>query len=402
MEQHTASSDLAIYREKLDQAQQLLGELDIDAWLLFVRETSLMGDPAMDLIAPFDLTWESVLLVGRDGSRTAIVGRYDTQPVEETGLWDRVWGYDASIGESLRDVLGALDPQRIAINYSASEVSADGLTHGLYLRLIELLRPTPYADRLHSAHPFLSRLRAQKTPGELRRLREAIAAAEQMFTLAAQSIRPGVSEREIAALIHEATFAQGMGTAWPAAACPIVNTGPHSPVGHATPTDLRVEPGHLVHIDFGVIRNGFCSDQQRMWYVLAEGESAPPADIQQAFALVREAIERSFATVKPGVQGWQVDEVAREVYRGAGLAEYQHALGHGVGRAVHDGGPLIGPRWDRYGQTPFGVLLPGMVFTLECGIETSRGYLGLEEEIVVTETGAEWLAPPQTELWLIK
>ncbi len=42
-----------------------------------------------------------------------------------------------------------------------------------------------------------------------------------------------------------------------------------------------------------------------------------------------------------------------------------------------------------------------MVFTLECGTHTSRGYLGLEEEIVVEADGARWLAPPQTDLWTI-
>uniref|UniRef100_UPI001124FA4D M24 family metallopeptidase n=1 Tax=Escherichia coli TaxID=562 RepID=UPI001124FA4D len=76
--------------------------------------------------------------------------------------------------------------------------------------------------------------------------------------------------------------------------------------------------------------------------------------------------------------------------------------GHGVGRAVHDGGPLLGPRWDRSGQTPYGMIEPGMVFTLECGVATARGYLGLEEEIVVEADGARWLSPPQTELWLIR
>jgi Xaa-Pro aminopeptidase len=89
------------------------------------------------------------------------------------------------------------------------------------------------------------------------------------------------------------------------------------------------------------------------------------------------------------------------VFIDAGMPEYQHALGHGVGRAVHDGGPLLGPRWDRYGQTPYGTLEVGMVFTLECGLETPYGYLGLEEEIVIEKDGARWLSPPQTQLSLV-
>lgn len=385
-----------IFEEKLAQAQQILGELDVDAWLLFVRETSMAGDPALKLIAPFDLTWESALLVDRNGTRLAIVGRYDVQPVEASGLFTTVTGYDASIGEALRAALDALDPHSIAINYSTSEVAADGLTHGMYLRLLELLRGTPFGERLRSAHELVSRLRAVKTAGEQAALVAALGAAGNIFELADQSIQVGVSEQQIAEAIHSATFAQGMGTAWPSSACPIVNTGPDSPVGHSTPTELTVQPGHLVHIDFGVLRDGFCSDQQRMWYV--DDGADPPEDVSRAWGVVRTAIMRGFEALKPGVQGWQVDEAARTVFREAGLPEYQHALGHGVGRSVHDGGTLLGPRWDRYGKTPFGVVEAGMVFTLECGVETSRGYLGLEEQVIVENQGARWLSPPQTEL----
>ncbi len=395
-------NDYPIYREKLDQARDLLESLDLDAWLLFVRETSMMGDPALRLIAPFDLTWESALIIFRDGMRVAIVGRYDAQPVESSGLFDQVIGYDAGIGESLRGALVSHDPQRIAINYSTSEVAADGLTHGMYLRLSELLDGTPYVERLSSAHALASRLRAVKTPGELQRLRAAIESAGAIFEEAARSIRVGVSERAIADLMRAAADRRGLGLAWHRDACPIVNTGPESPIGHAIPTDLTVQRGHLVHIDFGVTRDGYCSDQQRMWYVLDEGEASPPQEVLQAWRVTRTAIERSFNAIRPGMQGWQIDAIAREVFREAGLPEYQHALGHGVGRAVHDGGPLLGPRWDRYGQTPYGVIEPGMVFTLECGVATSRGYLGLEEEIVVEAGGARWLSPPQTELWLIR
>jgi Xaa-Pro aminopeptidase len=396
------SNDLALYQAKLEQAHTLLETLGLDAWLLFVRETSMVSDPALPLIAPFDLTWESALIVSRTNTRIAIVGRYDVQPIEATGLFTAVRGYDAAIGDQLRDTLRALDPQQIAINYSTSEVAADGLTHGMYLRLLELLDGTPYAERLVSAHALASSLRAQKTAQEQARLVAATASAEEIFKIVSQTIKVGVSERELAALMHREAAARGLTTAWESNSCPIVNTGPHSPIGHVTPTSLTVQPGHLVHIDFGVQRDGFCSDQQRMWYVLNEDETAPPAEVQQAWQVVRTAIERAFAFIKPGVQGWQVDEVARNVFREAGLPEYQHAVGHGVGRAVHDGGTLLGPRWDRYGQTPYGTVAPGMIFTLECGVQTAYGFLGLEDEIIIEDDGARWLAPPQTELWLVR
>ena len=390
----------AIYREKLDQAAGLLRELRVDTWLIFVRETSMGGDPALALVAPFDLTWESALIVTASGERMAIVGRLDVELVEATGLFGSVQGYDAGIGPALREVLARLDPGSIAINYSTSDVAADGLSHGLYLRLIQHLAGTPYVERLQSAHRLVSALRARKTPGEQALLLAAAEAADDIFLQAARFIVPGASESEIAGAFHAEVEGRGLQTAWGRDACPIVNTGPKSPVGHASPTHLVVEPGHLVHVDFGVKRAGFCSDHQRMWFVDGAGE--PPADVMAAFATVRGAIEKAFAFIRPGVHGFEVDAVARAMFEEGGLPAYQHALGHGVGRSVHDGGVLLGPCWDRYGDTPLGTVEAGMVFTLECGAMTSRGYLGLEEEIVVEPDGARWLSPPQTALWVIR
>lgn len=388
-----------VYSEKWEQAARLLPEFGFDMWLILVRETAMGSDPALTLVAPFDLTWESALLLGARGERIAIVGRYDMEPVEESGLLNEVVGYDAGIGPALRDALNRLEPDRLAINYSSSDVAADGLSHGLYLRLIQHLAGTPYLERLQSAHGFISTLRARKTPGELALLLAAVEAADDILLQSARFIVPGATEAEIAGAIRAATAARGLGLAWHEDGCPIVNTGPSSPVGHSRPGNLRVEPGHLVHVDFGVRRAGYCSDQQRMWYL--EGAGLPPPDVRKAFTVVREAIERAYAMVRPGVRGFEVDAVARQVFEDAGLPTYQHALGHGVGRAVHDGGVLLGPRWDRYGETPLRAVEAGMVFTLECGVQTSRGYLGLEEEIVVEADGARWLAPPQTELWVV-
>jgi Xaa-Pro aminopeptidase len=102
------------------------------------------------------------------------------------------------------------------------------------------------------------------------------------------------------------------------------------------------------------------------------------------------------------VVGWQVDAAARTYLVNAGYPEYQHGLGHHVGRAVHDGATMLGPRWDRYGQTPYGIVEAGNVFTLELGTAVpGRGYIGLEEDVLVTPTGIEWLSTPQRELWLI-
>jgi Xaa-Pro aminopeptidase len=91
------------------------------------------------------------------------------------------------------------------------------------------------------------------------------------------------------------------------------------------------------------------------------------------------------------------------VITSAGYPEYGHALGHHVGRTCHDGAGLLGPRWERYGQTPFRKVEPGNVFTLEPSIEDAggAGCLGIEEMVLVTDTGCQWLSHRQLTLPLI-
>ena len=108
--------------------------------------------------------------------------------------------------------------------------------------------------------------------------------------------------------------------------------------------------------------------------------------------------------IQPGVVCWEVDAVARKVVVDAGYPEYQHATGHQVGRSAHDGGSVIGPRWERYGRLPYRKIETGNVFTLELGIENvdGRGYIGLEEMLHVSATGCEFLSTAQTSLPLLQ
>jgi Xaa-Pro aminopeptidase len=281
-------------------------------------------------------------------------------------------------------------------------VTADGLTHGHWLLLQELLAGTPYLTRLTSAAPLLARLRGRKTPGEVDRIRRAVALTEQVVGQVTQQLRPGVSEQDLAAFVH-ARFAElGVTPAWAAEGCPIVNSGPASDLGHTYPSPtIRVEPGHLVHIDLGVRFDGYCSDLQRMWYVRRSGESAPPPDVQRAVETVVRAIDAGAAALRPGVRGFEVDAAARRVVVEAGYPEFKHGLGHGLGRAVHDGGTLLGPRWPCYGRRPDAVVEVGNVFTLELGVPTAAGLVGLEEDVLVTAEGCEFISSQQRQLVLV-
>src|SRR5204862_2275075 len=126
-----------------------------------------------------------------------------------------------------------------------------------FLQLNDLLRGTPYLDRLTSAAPLLSRLRGRKSPAEVARIRAAVAVTEEIVGLLGGQIRPGVSERRLGDFVHGEFRSRGLSPAWAWESCPIVNAGPDSEPGHSGPRDdLLVAPGQLIHVDLGVQLGG--------------------------------------------------------------------------------------------------------------------------------------------------
>jgi Xaa-Pro aminopeptidase len=387
-----------ILAEKLSQATEILKEIQIDCWLTFTRETAEMGDPCLKLISPVGVVWSSAFIITSGGDRIIIAGKYDADAFEKSGLYTEIIEYIASPRDVLRKVFTQLSPRRIAINFSKGNVAADGLTHGLYLWLRDLLADTPFVDRFVSAEPIVNRLRGRKSKSEIQLITAAIRTTEKLLDEVEKRLKPGCTEREIADFLHERIREKGLGTAWEWEQCPIVNFGPDSPVGHSLPSKIELKPGQIAHIDFGVKQAGYCADLQRVWYARRRQEKSAPESVRKAFQTVLEAIQTAADHLKPGVLGYEIDSLARKVLAKAHYPEYQHALGHQLGRSAHDGGALLGPRWERYGDSPMQPVEATNIFTLELGIQTDAGYVGLEEDVVVTRNGCEFLSKPQTKL----
>ncbi|MCB8927900.1 MAG: aminopeptidase P family protein [Ardenticatenaceae bacterium] len=403
MTNQTSFDNKKLVAEKVAQATEILNELDVDLWLTFVRETTLSPDPALELIADVDVTWRSAFILCRDGAHVCIIGRFDRENVEQLGVYPQIIGYDQGIAEPLRTVLAEKNPRTIAINYSENDVAADGLSHGLFLNLQAMLADTPFADRFISAEKIIAALRGRKSPEEIERVRTAVLTTETLFDEVEQFAKPGMTQRQIADFVRGRIDAMGLGYAWPKPFNPIVTCGPDSAVGHAAAGDVVLQKGHTLHLDLGVKQNDYCSDIQRMWYVLDDGETEAPPEVQHAFEVVHGAIKAGEAQLTPGTPGWQVDEAARDFIVDNGFPEYMHAFGHLLGRVAHDGATVLGPRWERYTgicELPVEV---GNIFTLELHVVVpNRGIMSLEEDVLVTESGVEYLSNAQTALRYIK
>jgi Xaa-Pro aminopeptidase len=254
---------MTLIQEKANQAIEILKEQNVDMWLTFVRETSGVRDPVLDfLIGSNDLTWQSALIFTRKGGKLAIIGNLEKDAVQQLGVFNEILGYDTAISGLLREAITRLNPDRIAVNTSHNNVHADGLTHAMYEILRGYLKDTPYADRLVSAEPVINALRGRKTPAELARIKRAIEITDEIYQKTFNFIKVGMTEIEVANYIHALIKEYGVGYAWPRGNNPAVNAGPNKVVGHSGPTDIKVEPGHIIHFDFGVKSEDYCSDIQ--------------------------------------------------------------------------------------------------------------------------------------------
>jgi Xaa-Pro aminopeptidase len=389
-----------IIAQKLDQAAAALRESGADLWLTFVQETSAGAERIFHYISPGHLTWESLLAVTPSGERFLICGRFDQQVFEASGLFTEVITFVQDFREPFEALMARLKPRRVAVNFSMNDTAADGIPHGRFLHLEELLRTYAPGCDLVSAESIIGALISQKSPIEQAHLQAAVKHTVDLFGDIDGFLRPGRTEKEIYEFVQGRMAAKGLSPSFQT----LVFAGDRGAgMGHGAATDNDVREGDLVHVDMGVFVGGYASDMQRTWYVPKPGEDGAPDPVRKGFDTIVRAIEAAAKVLRPGVPGTDVDAVARAVVVGAGYPEYPHALGHQLGRHAHDGGCLLGPRWPRYKNT---ILLPvreNQIFTLEPSLNVPGfGAVGIEEDVVVTPEGPRFFAEPQRELWFVR
>ena len=393
---------IKIASEKHEQLPTILKEEGVDCWIIFVRSTAAIPDPVMELVVVGDIVWQSAFIFSLEDSKfkkTAIVGNYDVINEENKGIWDEVLGYKEGISALLKKYIDELNTQKIALNYSKDDVTADGLTYGMFMTLSEIL--DGHQRKFVSSAPIIQKLRGRKSETEIDLVTKACELTKDIYQRMTAQIKAGMNEVEIQKMFHDEMDKLGVVESWQRNSCPAVDAGPDKEIGHAGPQqDIITKKGHTIHFDFGIKLHGYCSDIQRMYFFGKEDEI--PEELLHAFDTVHGAITRAAEFIKPGVKGYEVDKIARDYVIERGYEEYGHALGHQVGTRAHDGGTLLGPLWERYGDIPKGLVEENMIFTLELNVKTKNyGYVSLEEDIVVTEDGCRFLIPRQEKFRLL-
>ena len=234
---------------------------------------------------------------------------------------------------------------------------------------------------LRPAGGSLSFLMRRKDDGELRALRRAIEITDDVFCDIVKFIRPGVTERELAA---EISFRQRKEGADGDAFDVIVASGPRSAFPHARASSKKIRNGEMVVLDFGCVVDGYHSDMTR---TVAVGRATKP--MRDLYHVVLRAQEAGIAAVREGRAAREVDSAARERIAREGYGRYfPHSLGHGVGLRVHES-PRLAP-------LSRDILEAGNVVTVEPGLYYPGGGLGVRLEDTCwmrPDGGVEVLAP---------
>ncbi len=388
-----------VVMDKYAQVAQVLREKNIGLWLLMGRETVDICDPGLRLVLPTNIMGVSAFFFTPDGGKKALVRRQDVSGVEENGVFDRVVGYGDDFDDLLRQMITEIDPNVIDINVDLYDAMTDGLTTGLYLRLMQDLKGTPYADRISYGQAIRS-IRGRKCAGEIEQQRQVLKLLNQVCAELQEKVHVGTTEEDVYDYCQAFMKEHGMVGSWENSCCPLVHAGARSNQGLVHPGKNPIRPGDTFHLSFGAKRNGYATDFQRTWYVFDEGEKQIPQEVQHAFDTIRNVIETVRTTMRPGIEGRQVDEIAREMMEKAGYT-YSRGSGHSVGMALHDGCFQLCPDSRVLGDLPARKLEAGNVFTLEFFCDTSHGVVAMEEMIQLTENGGEYVYLPQTELWTL-
>src|SRR6201981_2389405 len=228
--------------------------------------------------------------------------------------------------------------------FEAHEMSVEG--HAALAPAAAGVTTVPFGRKIEE-------LRTAKDPSELELLATACRISAQAIADPSALIRPGLTERQLAAALDRRMV--DLGAERPAFET-IVASGPNGAIPHHVPSGRELAPGDLITIDCGARYAGYHADMTRT------GALGPPAGWQRdIYQLVADARRAGIEAAVPGADVTQVDGVARELISQAGYGDnFPHGLGHGVGLEVHEA-PIMG-----YGRT--GTLGDRVPITVQRGV----------------------------------
>jgi len=342
----------------LTTLRALLDEHALDAMLISrtANKRFFSGFRLSDADGPTS-GFAGTLLVTHDANLILADTRYTEQAANEAPGWEVV----ATTGPMAEE----LPPLLLSYEIAAIGMEAAVVTHADWAALAEA---APGVE-LHAMDDELIPLRILKTPDEVDAIGRACALTDDCFTHLVEFVRVGMTEREVALELERFFRVNGAeGLAFE----PIVLAGARAAMPHGRPSDAVIERGNVLLIDFGCTVDGYRSDMTRTVFV-----GDVPDYIRRYHDAVREAQQAAIDAIAIGINGQELDAIARHRIEAEGVEPYGHGLGHGIGLETHEP--------PRLRKSEAFTLEAGMVFSIEPGIYLP-GVTGVRiEDIVALE-----------------
>ncbi len=321
---------------------------------------------------------DGAVLVGREKAFLLTDSRYieAAESAADEGVTVRLFDREHPLAERVREALDETGAARVA-------AEDEKLSHAAFLDWEKKLGLS-----LLPAGGLFAGLRAVKTEEEIASMIRAQRISEAALEETLPLIRPGMTERQVAAeLVYRMLRHGSEGNAFD----PIVVTGARTSMPHGVPGDTVIRAGDLVTMDFGSLSGGYCSDMTR---TVAVGSATE--EMRNVYHIVLQAQLAGIAAARAGVRGRDIDAAARRVIDGAGYgAFFGHGFGHCLGLDIHEP-PFAGAR----GEAP---LPAGALSSAEPGIYLpGRFGVRIEDVMIIREDGAELITrAPKDELIIL-
>lgn len=221
--------------------------------------------------------------------------------------------------------------------------------------------------------PFINLQRMKKSRTEVTYVRKAIEIIEKVLAEGIKKVKVGMSEMEFTAELEY--LMRKFGADGPSFST-IVLSGEKSALPHGTPGDRKFQKGDFLLIDFGVIKDGYCSDITRTFIV---GEATDKQ--KEIYDIVLQSNNAGIHAIKSGVPVKTFDIEARNVINEKGYGDYfNNRVGHGLGIEVHEE-PSIHENNEQIAEER-------LLFTIEPGIYIP-GYGGvrIEDDVYINDEG---------------
>ncbi|MCB9299384.1 MAG: aminopeptidase P family protein [Lewinellaceae bacterium] len=399
--------------ERMESVMPMLMRREsINMWVLISREYN--EDPVLKTMLPSG--WLSarrttmlVIYDTGDSLQTLACARYDVGEVFKKA-WDK--DKEPDQWKRLAEIIRERDPKKIAVNRSEHFGHADGLSAYHYEKLMEVL-PDPYPERIVSGERLAIGWLETRTENEMVVYQQICRIAHEIIAegLSDQVIQPGVTTTDDVVWYYRERI-RGLGLdAWFHPTVDVQRADPenfdHLRTFSKRPDQQVIQPGDLVHVDFGISYLGLNTDTQENAYILRPGETEAPPYLQAAFRKGLRLMDILTGEFQVGRSGNEILASALEKAKAEGLKPtiYTHPIGcHG-----HAAGPTIG-LWDQqdgvphngdypmFANTAYSIELNTAVFLPEWNKEIR---IMMEEDAFFDGKEVRYIDGRQTELFLI-